>query len=103
MEKMQVNGPGGQKLARKNSLAVGVTCVAINLLHVSKGESLSSAFSTDVSLISASAVPHCGGEFNDCLLLSIFTRTYTHYINSRPTYVHKYVQKYRRTDRQTQH
>ena len=29
LEKMQVNGPEGYKLARKNSLAVGVACMAI--------------------------------------------------------------------------
>ena len=60
---MLVNGPGGLILARKKSLAAGIACMAINytdLLQASKREPLSSGFSTDGNLISASAVPHCG-------------------------------------------
>ena len=56
--KMQVNGLEGQKLARKKSLAVSVAC--IDHLQALKREPLRSVFSSDGTLISASAAPHCG-------------------------------------------
>ena len=60
-EKMQVNGPEGWKLARKKSPAVSVACIAIYCpIPGFKGEPLSSVFSSDGTLISASAAPHCG-------------------------------------------
>ena len=50
-----------KKLAKKDSLAVGVEWIYTVLLQALKGESLSSGFSsTDGNLISASVAPHCG-------------------------------------------
>ena len=64
MEKMEVKGPEGLKLAREKSLAVSVACIAIytDLLQASKGERLGCVFSTDGTLISVSAAPHCGNS-----------------------------------------
>ena len=63
MEKMRVNGLEGLKLARKKSLAVGVTCMAIyDLLQALNGESLSAVFSVDGTLIPASTTPHCRSD-----------------------------------------
>ena len=57
---MHVNGPEGQKLPRKKSLAVGVACKAMfGPTPGLKGRTLSSGFSTDRNLISASAELHC--------------------------------------------
>ena len=46
---------------------VSVACMSkyIDLLQVLKGERLSSVFSPDGTLISASAAPHCGGAEQD--------------------------------------
>ena len=41
-----------------------------NLLKAEKKEPLSSGLSTKRSLISASAVPHCGASWGDSMLLS---------------------------------
>ena len=61
LEKMQANGPEGQKKAWKKSLVVSVACTDVSdLLQALKGERLSSVFSPDGTLISASAAPHCG-------------------------------------------
>ena len=44
-------------------MAVSAACMAIyDLLQALKGERLSSVFSPDGTLISASAAPHCGEE-----------------------------------------
>ena len=63
LEKMEVKGPEGLKLAREKSLAVSVACIAIyiDLPQAVNGEPSISVFSTDRTLISASAAPYCGG------------------------------------------
>ena len=50
----------GKKQTREKSLAISVACMASDLLQALKGERLSSVFSPDGTLISASAAPHCG-------------------------------------------
>ena len=60
---MQVNGPEGQTLAKKKSLAAGIACKAMYRPAPGlkgKGEPLSCWFSTDKSFISVSALPHFG-------------------------------------------
>ena len=55
---MKVNGPGRwKKLARKKFLIAGIACMTYtDILQALIGEPLSSGFSTDGTLISASAV-----------------------------------------------
>ena len=55
---MQVNGPERWKLARKKFHYT-------DLLQVLKGEPLSSVFSSDGTLFSASAAPHRGGSHDN--------------------------------------
>ena len=57
--KTKVNGPGRCKFARKKSLAVD------DPFQVLKGEPPCFAFSTDGSLLSVSAVPHCVHDDQD--------------------------------------
>ena len=54
---MKLKRPGMSKLDRKKFLAVGEACVGFKC-----SASSSSGFSTDETLISASAVPHCWKE-----------------------------------------
>ena len=61
MEKMQVNGPEGSKLARKKSVAVGVACRAMyGQAPGLKGRTFKLWVLNRLPLIFASAVPHCG-------------------------------------------
>ena len=63
LEEMQVNGQEWYTISKEEiRLAVGVASMAIytDLLHTLQGEPLSSWFSTDGFLISASALPNCG-------------------------------------------
>ena len=61
-KKMQVNGREGQKLTRKKSLAVSVVCMAIYRRTPGfKGRTFDlCVFSTDGTVVSVSAFPHCG-------------------------------------------
>ena len=61
METMQLNGLKGKKYARKKSLAVSIASMAMfDLLQALQEERLSSVFSPDGTLISASTAPTVG-------------------------------------------
>ena len=54
MEKMQVNEPDEQKLARKKSLTVDEACTAVlTYSRLKRGKPLPAGFSTDGSSVSA--------------------------------------------------
>ena len=58
----------GRNKQRKKFLAVSVLVwLYADLLQALKGERLSSVFSPDGTLISASAALHCGGRAVECL------------------------------------